>query len=134
MAAIAAACCRVLMLLITRARMQAVNPLTITLYSLISSTALLSAASLVTRDWQPPFTITGWAAVIGLSISVTIGILGVFASAVRIGPFHTALFMNLEPLLAAIISAVLLGEVIAPLQAIGGAVMIVALTAFQLRR
>ncbi len=134
MAAIVAACCRVLMLLITRARMQGVNPLAITLYSLISSTALLSAASLITRDWQPPSTIIGWAAVIGLSILVTIGMLGVFVSTVRIGPFRTALFMNLEPALAAIGSAVFLDEVFAPLQILGGAVMVVALTAFQLRR
>jgi len=60
--------------------------------------------------------------------------LGVFASTVRIGPFHTALFMNLEPLLATIGSALFLDEVITPLQALGGAVMIAALVAFQLRR
>jgi drug/metabolite transporter (DMT)-like permease len=42
--------------------------------------------------------------------------------------------MNLEPLLATIGSALLLGEVITPLQALGGAVMIGALVAFQLRR
>jgi drug/metabolite transporter (DMT)-like permease len=42
--------------------------------------------------------------------------------------------MNLEPLLTAIGSAAFLGELIAPLQALGGAVMIVAPTVFQLRR
>jgi drug/metabolite transporter (DMT)-like permease len=42
--------------------------------------------------------------------------------------------MNLEPPLATIGSAFLLGEVITPLQALGGAVMIGALVAFQLRR
>ena len=56
------------------------------------------------------------------------------SSTVRIGPFRTALFMNLEPLLATIGSAVFLGEVITPLQALGGAMMIAALVAFQLRR
>jgi drug/metabolite transporter (DMT)-like permease len=60
--------------------------------------------------------------------------LGIFTSTVRIGPFHTALFMNLEPPLAAIGSALFLGEVITPLQALGGVVMIAALVAFQLRR
>ncbi len=43
------------------------------------------------------------------------GILGLFASTVRIGPFRTALLMNLEPVLAAIGSALLLGEVMTPL-------------------
>jgi drug/metabolite transporter (DMT)-like permease len=133
-AALAAAGCRVAMLLITRATLQGVNPLAITLYSMVSSTALLAAASLFTGNWQPPLTAVGWLAAVGLSIFVMTGILGVFASTVRIGPFRTALFMNLEPLLAAIAGAAFLGELITPLQALGGAVMILALMAFQLRR
>jgi probable blue pigment (indigoidine) exporter len=91
-------------------------------------------ATLVAQDWQPPATTSGWLALAALSIAVTTGILGVFGSTLRIGPFHTALFMNLEPLLAAIGSALFLGEIITPLQALGGAVMLAALVAFQLRR
>jgi drug/metabolite transporter (DMT)-like permease len=53
---------------------------------------------------------------------------------VTIGPFRTALLMNLEPLLATIGSAIFLGEAVTPLQAVGGAVMIAALVMFQLRR
>jgi len=90
--------------------------------------------SLATLNWQPPETVGGWLAVIAVSVAVTTGILGVFASTMRIGPFRTALFMNLEPPLATIGSALLLGEVITPLQALGGAVMIAALVAFQLRK
>jgi probable blue pigment (indigoidine) exporter len=133
-AALAAAGCRVVMLLVTRATMQGANPVAMTLYSLVSSTALFVAASLVTLNWQPPLTMSGWLALIGLSVSVMTGILGLFASTMRIGPFRTALFMNLEPLLTAIGSAAFLGELITPLQAFGGTVMIAALTAFQLRR
>jgi probable blue pigment (indigoidine) exporter len=69
-----------------------------------------------------------------LSVAVTTGLLGVFASTVRIGPFRTALFMNLEPLLTAIGSAFVLGEVLTPLQALGGGIMLAALVMFQLRR
>ncbi len=58
----------------------------------------------------------------------------VFVSANRIGPFRTALIMNLEPLLVAIAGALFLGDVFAPLQALGGAVMLAALVAFQVRR
>jgi drug/metabolite transporter (DMT)-like permease len=133
-AALAAAVCRVLLLLLTRALLQGVNPLAITLYSMVSSTVLFVLASLVLLDWQPPATALGWVAVIALGISVMGGILGVFASTGRIGPFRTALFMNLEPLLTTIGSAVVLDEVITPVQALGGAVMLGALMAFQLRR
>jgi drug/metabolite transporter (DMT)-like permease len=69
-----------------------------------------------------------------VSVTVTIAVLTLFVSTQRIGPFRTALIMNLEPLLATILSAPLLGEVITPLQAMGGAIMLAALVAFQLRR
>jgi drug/metabolite transporter (DMT)-like permease len=133
-AALGAACCRVVMLLVTRAALQGVDARLITWYSLVASTAVLALAVLATWNWQPPAGVAGWAALIVLSGAVTGGMLGVFASTVRIGPFHTALFMNLEPLLATIGSALFLDELITPLQALGGAVMIAALVAFQLRR
>jgi drug/metabolite transporter (DMT)-like permease len=124
--ALAAACCRVVMLLVTRATLQGTDALQITWYSMISSSALFVAAALATA--------LGWVGLIVLSVAVMTGILGVFSSTGRIGPFRTALFMNLEPLLATIGSALFLGEFITPLQAFGGAVMIAALVAFQLRR
>jgi drug/metabolite transporter (DMT)-like permease len=133
-AALAGACFRVMQLLVTRAAMQGVDAVAITWYSLISSTVLLGGAALLSLSWQPPVTVAGWIAVIALSISVMMGILGIYASTTRIGPFRTALFMNLEPLLTTIGSALFLNEVITPLQGLGGAVMIAALTLFQLRR
>jgi drug/metabolite transporter (DMT)-like permease len=42
--------------------------------------------------------------------------------------------MNLEPLMTSVLSAVVLGDRMTPLQVVGGAVMIAALCAFQLRR
>jgi drug/metabolite transporter (DMT)-like permease len=132
--ALGAALCRVALLLVTRATLQRADALAITLYSTLSSTVLFLIASLLLRDWQPPVTATGLIALVGLGIFVTTGILGVFASTARIGAFRTALFMNLEPLLTAIGSALFLGEIITPLQALGGTVMIAALTLFQLRR
>jgi len=134
LAALGAACCRMVMLLVTRAALQGSDPLLITWYSLVSSTTVLTAAALATWNWQPPANAAGWAALIVLSGAVTGGMLGVFASTMRIGPFRTALFMNLEPLLATIGSALFLDELITPLQALGGATMIAALVAFQLRR
>ena len=132
--ALAAACCRVVMLLVTRATLQGTDPLQITWYSIVSSSVLFMASALVAWHWQPPATMSGWVALIVLAVAVMAGILGVFASTGRIGPFRTALFMNLEPLLATIGSALFLGEFITPLQALGGAVMLGALVAFQLRR
>jgi len=133
-AALAAACCRVALLLVTRASLQGADARLITWYSLVSSSALFVLAAVATLNWQPPTTAYGWIALLGVSVATTTGILGVFASTGRIGPFRTALMMNLEPPLVVVGSALLLGEWITPLQALGGAVMIGALVAFQLRR
>jgi probable blue pigment (indigoidine) exporter len=133
-AALGAALCRVVILLVTRALLSGAEPLRITWYSLLSSTAVFLVAVLATGNWQPPATTSGWLALVVLSVAVTTGLLGVFASTVRIGPFRTALFMNLEPLLTAIGSALFLAEVLAPLQALGGGIMLAALVMFQLRR
>jgi probable blue pigment (indigoidine) exporter len=134
LAALGAALCRVAILLVTRALLAGADPLRITWYSLLSSTAVFLVAVLATGNWQPPTTTSGWLALVMLSAAITTGLLGVFASTVRIGPFRTALFMNLEPLLTAIGSALFLAEVLTPLQALGGAVMLAALVMFQLRR
>ena len=123
-AALAAAGCRVALLLITRATLQGADARLITWYSLISSTALLTVLSLALMNWHPPATAFGWAMLVALSVAVMTGLLGLFASTARIGPFRTALLMNLEPPLTTIGSALFLGEVITPLQALGGAVML----------
>jgi probable blue pigment (indigoidine) exporter len=134
LAALGAALCRVAILLVTRALLAGADPLRITWHSLLSSTAVFLVAVLATGSWQPPTTTSGWLALVMLSAAITTGLLGVFASTVRIGPFRTALFMNLEPLLTAIGSALFLAEVLTPLQALGGGVMLAALVMFQLRK
>jgi len=134
LAALGAAVCRVVILLATRAFLSGADPLRITWYSLLSSTAVFLVAALAAGSWQPPATAAGWLALIVLSDAITAGLLGVFASTVRIGPFRTALFMNLEPPLTAIGSALFLGEVLTPLQVLGGGIMLAALMMIQLRR
>jgi probable blue pigment (indigoidine) exporter len=131
---LAAAVSRMITLLLTRAKLSGADSRLVSWYSILSATAVFALMALVTWNWQPPQTTLGWFALTGGSVAMTIAVLAVFISTVRIGPFRTALFMNLEPLLATIGSVVLLGETIAPLQALGGAVMIGALVLFQLRR
>jgi len=132
--ALISSCSRVVILLLTRAKLQGSDARLISLWSLIAATAVFVAAALATLNWQPPVTALGWGALIGSSVAMAIAVLMVFVSTARVGPFRTALFMNFEPLLATIGSAVFLGEVITPLQALGGAMMIAALVAFQMRR
>jgi probable blue pigment (indigoidine) exporter len=129
-----AALCRVAILLIARAKLNDADARLTTWNSLVSSTAIFAIAALVTSNWQPPQTAVGWLAISMVSIGTAIAILAIFMSLTRIGPFRTALIMNLEPLLATILSVPVLGEIITPLQALGGLIMLAALVAFQLRR
>jgi drug/metabolite transporter (DMT)-like permease len=132
--ALGAACCRTAILLLTRAFLAGADARLSTWYSLVSSTFLFVALSLGTRNWNPPQTATGWTAIVGMSVAITLGFLFIFVSTLRVGAFRTALIMNLEPLLATILSALLLGEVITPVQGLGSAIMLAALVAFQLWR
>jgi len=132
--ALGCACLRTAVLLITRAALDGADARLITWYALVSSSAIFVVASLATWNWHPPQTGLGWFALMVVSVMVTIAVLTLFISTQRIGPFRSALIMNLEPLLATLLSAPLLGEVLTAWQALGGAIMIGALVAFQFRR
>ncbi len=132
--ALGAAFCRTAMLLVTRAYLVGADARIVTWYSLISSMALFIAASTVMQAWNAPQTSLGWWALVGMSVTSTAAILFVVVSTMRIGPFRTALIMNLEPLTAMVLSALLLGQVITAVQGLGTAVMLAALVAFQLTR
>jgi probable blue pigment (indigoidine) exporter len=105
-----------------------------TWYSVVAQALIFVAVSLGARTWNPPQTSVGWAALVAMSVATTVSILFIFVSTVRIGPFRTALIMNLEPLIALILSALILAEIITPLQAAGSGIMLAALIAFQLWR
>jgi len=129
-----AACCRTAVLLVTRAFLVGADARLTTWYSIVAQAMVFLAASLATLDFSPPQTSGGWVALIALSVATTTGIMLVFVSTVRIGPFRTAIVMNLEPLTAVILSALVLREVITPLQAAGSGIMLAALVAFQVWR
>jgi drug/metabolite transporter (DMT)-like permease len=133
-AAIAAAVLRVVSLLVTRASLRDTDSRLNTWYSLVPSALVFVLASAVTQTWNPPQSAVGWWAFVGMSITSTVSVLTIFVSIARIGPFRTALIMNLEPLVSTIGSVALLGEVLTPLQATGGGLMLIALCAFQWRR
>jgi drug/metabolite transporter (DMT)-like permease len=129
-----AACCRVGILLFTRALLHGADARLNTWYSFITTGVVFSAISLGTWNWNAPQTTWGWFAFIVVTLATISAVLSLFVSITRMGPFRSALIMNLEPLLATILSVPLLGEVLTPLQALGGAIMLGALVAFQLKR
>jgi probable blue pigment (indigoidine) exporter len=132
--AIGAGCCRTGVLLVTRAYLVGADARLTTWYSMLSSTAVFITVSIEQQNWNTPQTTTGWICLVVMSLATTAAILFVFVSTLRIGPFRTALILNLEPLTATILSALVLGQVITPIQGLGSAIMLAALVAFQLWR
>jgi drug/metabolite transporter (DMT)-like permease len=130
--ALAAAVCRTGVLIVTRAFLVGADARLTTLYSVIAQTAIFVGLSAATQTWHPPQTGVGWAALVGMSLATTVAIVFIFVSTMRVGPFRTALIMNLEPPIAMVGGALVLGDAITPLQGIGSAIMIAALVAFQL--
>lgn len=132
--AIGAAGCRTAVLLMTRAYLVGADARLTTWYSMLSSTAIFLAASFAQGAWHMPHSGLAWTYLVTLSLATTAAILFVFVSTVRIGAFRTAVIMHLEPLTATILSGVVLGEIITPLQALGVAIMLAGLVAFQIWR
>jgi len=132
--AFGAAMCRVLSLLGTRAWLAGTDARVTTWYSMVPSTLLFLAGSIAVGEWHVPQTNVGWWAFIGISILSTLSTLMIYVSTNRVGPFRTAFVMNLEPLLTMVLSMVLLGEHLTPVQLLGAAIMLAALCAFQFAR
>jgi len=132
--AIGAALCRTGMLLVTRAFLVGADARVTTWYTQWTTLIVFVAVALITRTFTGPQTGGGWVAMVVLGLATTAGILFLFMSTVRIGPFRTALIMFLEPLLAMVLSVIFLGEVVTPIQGVGSAVMLAALVAFQMWR
>jgi drug/metabolite transporter (DMT)-like permease len=134
LAAVGGAVCRAGMLLITRATLKGADARLVTWYTLWSSSLVFVALSMLTWNWHWPHGASGWVAFLGIGFTTTAAILTLYVSTQRIGPFRTALFMNLEPFMTAVLSAAVLGDRMTSLQVLGGVVMIAALCFFQMRR
>lgn len=129
-----AAVARVVTLLLTRAYLNRTDARLTTWYSMVPSTALYLVALAALGTYSLPASGVGWAAFAGVTITTTLSTLMIYISASRIGPFRTALIMNLEPLLTTLFSMLLLGETLTLIQGAGAGIMIVSLVAFQLMR
>ncbi len=129
-----AAIARVITLLLTRSYLNNADARLTTWYSMVPSTAIYLAILVPLGSWTIPASAAGWAAFLGVTITTTLSTLLIYISTVRIGPFRTALLMNLEPLLTTTASILLLHETMSPAQAAGAGLMIASLIAFQLIR
>jgi drug/metabolite transporter (DMT)-like permease len=100
---------------------------------LASSTVITAAAALVYCTLAAlhgpsfPTTLLGWAAVLGLALlSTVVGTVTFFAGLQRVGPTDASTLSTLEPAVTVVLAALILGETIAPIQLLGGALILTA--------
>jgi drug/metabolite transporter (DMT)-like permease len=132
--ALISAIARVVTLLLTRAYLNKADARLTTWYSMVPSTAVYLVAVGFVGSWHMSDSVAGWAAFLGVTVTTTLSTLLIYLSTARIGPFRTALIMNLEPLLTTLFSILLLGETLTVVQAAGAMLMITSLAAFQTLR
>lgn len=101
--------------------------------ALASSTVVMVAATMVygvavsVRGLALPETVLGWGAVLGLAVvSTVIAIVTFFAGMERLGPTDASTVSTLEPVVTVVLAALVLGDVLAPLQVAGGALILAA--------
>lgn len=102
-----------------------------TLYMTLVSAAVFVAACLVTREIRLPGRPSGWLGVAGVPFFYAFAMIGLFWASGQLGAARAGFFMNLEPLAAIVLAALILGQALAPVQLAGAALVIAALYLFR---
>jgi drug/metabolite transporter (DMT)-like permease len=90
----------------------------------LSAGATLALASLV-REPQFPQIWWGWAAIAAIAlVSTVVAILAFFAGLKRVGPAVASIVSTLEPVVTVALAWIVLGETLAPIQLVGGAMVL----------
>jgi drug/metabolite transporter (DMT)-like permease len=93
----------------------------------ISSAAVVFVAAALVQGIRWPHGPAGWLAVVAIALLSTVAAITLyFAGLARIGPTRAATLSTLEPLVTVTLAAVVLGEMISPVQAAGGALILAA--------
>ncbi len=104
----------------------------VSFYGNLGCLPLLGLALIFLGGFQTPDTGVGWAALAAVGIAYSLAMLLHFAGIGMIGTTHASLIYNLEPLFSIAAAALLLGERLAPLQYLGGVIVVSALVASDL--
>ena len=95
-----------------------------TLIMLIVTALLFVAASLISGRFLLPNSPVGLAAYFGVAAAHSIAIIVMFIAVSMIGAVQASLFMNFEPVVTIILGALILGQILTPLQLLGAAIVI----------
>jgi drug/metabolite transporter (DMT)-like permease len=110
-------------LAVQRARRTA-GALQVTLWASLAGVPLMALAALLLGEDMLPSTALGWAACVGLGFTHVVGQGGVAWALGRLPAALTAVTILVQPIVAALLGWLVFGEALAPLQALGGALVL----------
>lgn len=97
----------------------------------LTGAAIFVAAIALTRGATLPATPAGWTGILGVPFFFAFAVIGLFVAMRALGPVKTGFFMNFEPIATVLLSAIILGQYLAPIQLAGAGLVIAALFLFR---
>ncbi len=115
--------------------MRKYTPWTVLFYGLLFAALMWNVLHPPFRAVFQPYTTIQWLWIGFVGLCGTIFPFGLYFEGIRrISPTHASLTATLEPISAGVIAALFLGEMMAPLQILGGVIVIVSILVLQLFR
>ena len=117
------------MLIITAKALRQTNVMTVSFYSNLGAVPLFAIALAISGEVVLPTIDSGWVGLVGVCLCSCIAVITQFAAVHFVGPLRTAMLLNAEPPITIVAAALILGEALAPMQYVGGTLVIGALFA-----
>lgn len=105
-----------------------------TIHIMASATAAFAVYAAFTGGIWPDAAPGAWAAFLAMALATSIAMIAFFAGLERLGPTRAAIVGTLEPVVTVVAAAVVLAETVAPVQLIGGGLIIAAVIVLQTER
>jgi len=117
--------------LAVKAARSSAGAMRVTLWATGVGVPLLGAVSLLLGESMIPASPSGWAACVGLGVMHVVGQGGVAWSLGKLPAAITAVTILIQPIVAGLLSWWIFGETLTPIQALGGALVLVAIVLAQ---
>ena len=95
---------------------------------LASGACIIVVLDVIAGEYAVPASLEGRLASAGVGAFYSFSIIGIFITVSKIGAVRVGLLMNFEPLASVILGVVLLDQVLSPIQLLGAAIVLGAIT------
>ena len=112
-----------------------VEPQVLATFVCTGAGAMLFGVTLASGQWQPAeVSAMGWLWMTCIAVISTVAAVALFFAGLRrVGPTTTAILSTAEPLVTVVLVMLVFGDVLGPLQILGGALMLAGVLALQVR-